>query len=261
MCSLLEHIPHEMREPIRDPALIGAIASSVLVREVSSGQMTYDEAISFIQGFAAHQEALNRPKASGDGFESKSFPVRIVDIRREERRRGGPDSRGRRPVIGSKYKISFVSAHSGEEETIYTGWSEFRGGKMMTWDLALTATMVREARKYMESGEVVALRKAFVPISGSPSRASAARYIANLTPIREVGGQDGRLARLIEAVRIGDVDDVANALSPFDEGDLEDGEFFERVREELGKGGRAEERADSLIRVVSGKSEGDGDED
>ena len=134
--SVCEYIPRILREPLSNPEVV---VQTVLSAELANGTMTVDQAVGFLEGFMEHQNALTRKKhADSDETESKVFPVIIKSVKKVERRSGNF-------TLGTKYEIKYSPERDEDKtESIFTGWVEFNGSTDVTWETALSRSILED---------------------------------------------------------------------------------------------------------------------
>ena len=202
--SVCEYIPRILREPLSNPEVI---AQTVLSAELANGTMTVDQAVGFLEGFMEHQNALTRKKHSdSDETESKVFPVIIKSVKKVERRSGNF-------TLGTKYEIKYSPERDEDKtESIFTGWVEFNGSTDVTWETALSRSILEDIENC--DNKRMFLRKAFARVDGL-EKGDKVRYIANVMPKLDYGAtsQDSKVTKkLINAVKDEDVDLIADEV-------------------------------------------------
>lgn len=202
--SVCEYIPRILREPLSNPEVV---AQTVLSAELANGTMTVDQAVGFLEGFMEHQNALTRKKhADSDETESKVFPVIIKSVKKVERRSGNF-------TLGTKYEIKYSPERDEDKtESIFTGWVEFNGSTDVTWETALSRSILEDIENC--DNKRMFLRKAFARVDGL-EKGDKVRYIANVMPKLDYGAtsQDSKVTKkLISAVRDEDVDLIADEI-------------------------------------------------
>lgn len=202
--SVCEYIPRILREPLSNPEVV---VQTVLSAELSNGTMTIDQAVGFLEGFMEHQNALTRKKhADSDETESKVFPVIIKSVKKVERRSGNF-------TLGTKYEIKYSPERDEDKtESIFTGWVEFNGSTDVTWETALSRSILEDIENC--DNKRMFLRKAFARVDGL-EKGDKVRYIANVMPKLDYGAtnQDYKVTKkLISAVRDEDVDLIADEI-------------------------------------------------
>lgn len=202
--SVCEYIPRILREPLSNPEVV---VQTVLSAELANGTMTVDQAVGFLEGFMEHQNALTRKKhADSDETESKVFPVIIKSVKKVERRSGNF-------TLGTKYEIKYSPERDEDKtESIFTGWVEFNGSTDVTWETALSRSILEDIENC--DGKRMFLRKAFARVDGL-EKGDKVRYVANAMPKLDYGAtnQDSKVTKnLISAVRDEDVDLIADEV-------------------------------------------------
>ena len=203
--SVCEYIPRILREPLSNPEVV---VQTVLSAELANGTMTVDQAVGFLEGFMEHQNALTRKKhADSDETESKVFPVIIKSVKKVERRSGNF-------TLGTKYEIKYSPERDEDKtESIFTGWVEFNGSTDVTWETALSRSILEDIENC--DNKRMFLRKAFARVDGL-EKGDKVRYIANVMPKLDygnTGSQDSKVTKkLIAAVRDEDVDLIADEV-------------------------------------------------
>ena len=203
--SVCEYIPRILREPLSNPEVV---VQTVLSAELANGTMTVDQAVGFLEGFMEHQNALTRKKhADSDETESKVFPVIIKSVKKVERRSGNF-------TLGTKYEIKYSPERDEDKtESIFTGWVEFNGSTDVTWETALSRSILEDIENC--DNKRMFLRKAFARVDGL-EKGDKVRYIANVMPKLDygnTGNQDSKVTKkLIAAVRDEDVDLIADEV-------------------------------------------------
>ena len=203
--SVCEYIPRILREPLGNPEVT---IQAVISAELSNGTMTVDQAVGFLEGFMEHQNALTRKKhADSDETESKVFPVIIKSVKKVERRSGNF-------TLGTKYEIKYSPERDEDKtESIFTGWVEFNGSTDVTWETALSRSILEDIENC--DNKRMFLRKAFARVDGL-EKGDKVRYIANVMPKLDygnTGSQDSKITKkLIAAVRDEDVDLIADEV-------------------------------------------------
>ena len=202
--SVCEYIPRILREPLSNPEVV---VQTVLSAELANGTMTVDQAVGFLEGFMEHQNALTRKKhADSDETESKVFPVIIKSVKKVERRSGNF-------TLGTKYEIKYSPERDEDKtESIFTGWVEFNGSTDVTWETALSRSILEDIENC--DSKRMFLRKAFARVDGL-EKGDKVRYIANVMPKLDFGntGQDSKVTKqLLNAVRDEDVDLIADEV-------------------------------------------------
>ena len=202
--SVCEYIPRILREPLSNPEVV---VQTVLSAELANGTMTVDQAVGFLEGFMEHQNALTRKKhADSDETESKVFPVIIKSIKKVERRSGSF-------TLGTKYEIKYSPERDEDKtESIFTGWVEFNGSTDVTWETALSRSILEDIENC--DNKRMFLRKAFARVDGL-EKGDKVRYIANVMPKLDYGAtsQDSKVTKkLISAVKDEDVDLIADEV-------------------------------------------------
>lgn len=202
--SVCEYIPRILREPLSNPEVV---VQTVLSAELANGTMTVEQAVGFLEGFMEHQNALTRKKhADSDETESKVFPVIIKSVKKVERRSGNF-------TLGTKYEIKYSPERDEDKtESIFTGWVEFNGSTDVTWETALSRSILEDIENC--DNKRMFLRKAFARVDGL-EKGDKVRYIANVMPKLDYGAtsQDSKVTKkLISAVRDEDVDLIADEI-------------------------------------------------
>lgn len=202
--SVCEYIPRILREPLSNPEVV---VQTVLSAELANGTMTVDQAVGFLEGFMEHQNALTRKKhADSDETESKVFPVIIKSVKKVERRSGNF-------TLGTKYEIKYSPERDEDKtESIFTGWFEFNGSTDVTWETALSRSILEDIENC--DSKRMFLRKAFARVDGL-EKGDKVRYIANVMPKLDFGNtsQDSKVTKkLINAVKDEDVDLIADEV-------------------------------------------------
>ena len=202
--SVCEYIPRILREPLSNPEVV---VQTVLSAELSNGTMTVDQAVGFLEGFMEHQDAITRKKhADSDETKSKVFPVIIRSVKKVERRSGNF-------TLGTKYEIKYSPERDEDKtESIFTGWFEFNGSTDVTWETALSRSILEDIEN-CDSNRMF-LRKAFARVEGL-EKGGEVRYIANVMPKLDYGNasQDSKVTKkLVNAVRDEDVDLIADEI-------------------------------------------------
>ena len=202
--SVCEYIPRILRDPLSNPEVV---VQTVLSAELANGTMTVDQAVGFLEGFMEHQNALTRKKhADSDETESKVFPVIIKSVKKVERRSGNF-------TLGTKYEIKYSPERDEDKtESIFTGWVEFNGSTDVTWETALSRSILEDIENC--DNKRMFLRKAFARVYGL-EKGDKVRYIANVMPKLDFGntGQDSKVTKkLLNAVRDEDVDLIADEI-------------------------------------------------
>lgn len=203
--SVCEYIPRILREPLSNPEVV---VQTVLSAELANGTMTVDQAVGFLEGFMEHQNALTRKKhADSDETESKVFPVIIKSVKKVERRSGNF-------TLGTKYEIKYSPERDEDKtESIFTGWVEFNGSTDVTWETALSRSILEDIENC--DSKRMFLRKAFARVDGL-EKGDKVRYIANVMPKLDygnTGSQDSKVTKkLINAVKDEDVDLIADEV-------------------------------------------------
>lgn len=202
--SVCEYIPRILREPLSNPEVV---VQTVLSAELANGTMTVDQAVGFLEGFMEHQNALTRKKhADSDETESKVFPVIIKSVKKVERRSGNF-------TLGTKYEIKYSPERDEDKtESIFTGWVEFNGSTDVTWETALSRSILEDIENC--DNKRMFLRKAFARVDGL-EKGDKVRYIANVMPKLDYGAtsQDSKVTKkLINAVKDEDVDLIADEV-------------------------------------------------
>lgn len=202
--SVCEYIPRILREPLSNPEVV---VQTVLSAELANGTMTVDQAVGFLEGFMEHQDAITRKKhADSDETKSKVFPVIIRSVKKVERRSGNF-------TLGTKYEIKYSPERDEDKtESIFTGWFEFNGSTDVTWETALSRSILEDIENC--DSKRMFLRKAFARVEGL-EKGDEVRYIANVMPKLDYGNasQDSMVTKkLINAVRDEDVDLIADEI-------------------------------------------------
>ena len=202
--SVCEYIPRILREPLSNPEVV---VQTVLSAELANGTMTVDQAVGFLEGFMEHQNALTRKKhADSDETESKVFPVIIKSVKKVERRSGNF-------TLGTKYEIKYSPERDEDKtESIFTGWVEFNGSTDVTWETALSRSILEDIENC--DSKRMFLRKAFARVDGL-EKGDKVRYVANVMPKLDSGNasQDSKVTKkLVNAVRDEDVDLIADEI-------------------------------------------------
>lgn len=202
--SVCEYIPRILREPLGNPEVT---IQAVISAELANGTMTVDQAVGFLEGFMEHQNALTRKKhADSDETESKVFPVIIKSVKKVERRSGNF-------TLGTKYEIKYSPERDEDKtESIFTGWVEFNGSTDVTWETALSRSILEDIENC--DNKRMFLRKAFARVDGL-EKGDKVRYIANVMPKLDYGNtsQDSKVTKkLISAVKNEDVDLIADEV-------------------------------------------------
>lgn len=202
--SVCEYIPRILREPLSNPEVV---VQTVLSAELANGTMTVDQAVGFLEGFMEHQNALTRKKhADSDETESKVFPVIIKSVKKVERRSGNF-------TLGTKYEIKYSPERDEDKtESIFTGWVEFNGSTDVTWETALSRSILEDIENC--DSKRMFLRKAFARVDGL-EKGDKVRYIANVMPKLDFGNtsQDSKVTKkLLNAVKDEDVDLIADEV-------------------------------------------------
>lgn len=202
--SVCEYIPRILREPLSNPEVV---VQTVLSAELANETMTVDQAVGFLEGFMEHQNALTRKKhADSDETESKVFPVIIKSVKKVERRSGSF-------TLGTKYEIKYSPERDEDKtESIFTGWVEFNGSTDVTWETALSRSILEDIENC--DNKRMFLRKAFARVDGL-EKGDKVRYIANVMPKLDYGAtsQDSKVTKkLISAVKDEDVDLIADEI-------------------------------------------------
>lgn len=202
--SVCEYIPRILREPLSNPEVV---VQTVLSAELANGTMTVDQAVGFLEGFMEHQNALTRKKhADSDETESKVFPVIIKSVKKVERRSGNF-------TLGTKYEIKYSPERDEDKtESIFTGWVEFNGSTDVTWETALSRSILEDIENC--DSKRMFLRKAFARVDGL-EKGDKVRYVANVMPKLDYGAtnQDSKVTKkLVNAVRDEDVDLIADEI-------------------------------------------------
>lgn len=202
--SVCEYIPRILREPLSNPEVV---VQTVLSAELANGTMTVDQAVGFLEGFMEHQDAITRKKhADSDETKSKVFPVIIKSVKKVERRSGNF-------TLGTKYEIKYSPERDEDKtESIFTGWFEFNGSTDVTWETALSRSILEDIENC--DSKRMFLRKAFARVEGL-EKGDEVRYVANVMPKLDYGNtsQDSKVTKkLINAVRDEDVDLIADEV-------------------------------------------------
>lgn len=202
--SVCEYIPRILREPLSNPEVV---VQTVLSAELANGTMTVDQAVGFLEGFMEHQDAITRKKhADSDETKSKVFPVIIRSVKKVERRSGNF-------TLGTKYEIKYSPERDEDKtESIFTGWFEFNGSTDVTWETALSRSILEDIENC--DSKRMFLRKAFARVEGL-EKGDEVRYIANVMPKLDYGNasQDSNVTKkLVNAVRDEDVDLIADEI-------------------------------------------------
>lgn len=202
--SVCEYIPRILREPLSNPEVV---VQTVLSAELANGTMTVDQAVGFLEGFMEHQDAITRKKhADSDETKSKVFPVIIRSVKKVERRSGNF-------TLGTKYEIKYSPERDEDKtESIFTGWFEFNGSTDVTWETALSRSILEDIENC--DSKRMFLRKAFARVEGL-EKGDEVRYIANVMPKLDYGAtsQDSKVTKkLINAVKDEDVDLIADEV-------------------------------------------------
>ena len=202
--SVCEYIPRILREPLSNPEVV---VQTVLSAELANGTMTVDQAVGFLEGFMEHQDAITRKKhADSDETKSKVFPVIIKSVKKVERRSGNF-------TLGTKYEIKYSPERDEDKtESIFTGWFEFNGSTDVTWETALSRSILEDIENC--DSKRMFLRKAFARVEGL-EKGDEVRYVANVMPKLDYGNtsQDSKVTKkLINAVRDEDVDLIADEI-------------------------------------------------
>ena len=203
-CSVCEYIPRILREPLSNPEVV---VQTVLSAELANGTMTVDQAVGFLEGFMEHQDAITRKKhADSDETKSKVFPVIIKSVKKVERRSGNF-------TLGTKYEIKYSPERDEDKtESIFTGWFEFNGSTDVTWETALSRSILEDIENC--DSKRMFLRKAFARVEGL-EKGDEVRYVANVMPKLDYGNtsQNSKVTKkLINAVRDEDVDLIADEV-------------------------------------------------
>lgn len=202
--SVCEYIPRILREPLSNPEVV---VQTVLSAELANGTMTVDQAVGFLEGFMEHQDAITRKKhADSDETKSKVFPVIIKSVKKVERRSGNF-------TLGTKYEIKYSPERDEDKtESIFTGWFEFNGSTDVTWETALSRSILEDIENC--DSKRMFLRKAFARVEGL-EKGDEVRYVANVMPKLDYGNtnKDSKVTKkLINAVRDEDVDLIADEV-------------------------------------------------
>ena len=202
--SVCEYIPRILREPLSNPEVV---VQTVLSAELANGTMTVDQAVGFLEGFMEHQDAITRKKhADSDETKSKVFPVIIRSVKKVERRSGNF-------TLGTKYEIKYSPERDEDKtESIFTGWFEFNGSTDVTWETALSRSILEDIENC--DSKRMFLRKAFARVEGL-EKGDEVRYVANVMPKLDYGNtsQDSKVTKkLVSAVRDEDVDLIADEI-------------------------------------------------
>lgn len=202
--SVCEYIPRILREPLSNPEVV---VQTVLSAELANGTMTVDQAVGFLEGFMEHQDAITRKKhADSDETKSKVFPVIIKSVKKVERRSGNF-------TLGTKYEIKYSPERDEDKtESIFTGWFEFNGSTDVTWETALSRSILEDIENC--DSKRMFLRKAFARVEGL-EKGDEVRYVANVMPKLDYGNtsQNSKVTKkLINAVRDEDVDLIADEV-------------------------------------------------
>lgn len=202
--SVCEYIPRILREPLSNPEVV---VQTVLSAELANGTMTVDQAVGFLEGFMEHQDAITRKKhADSDETKSKVFPVIIKSVKKVERRSGNF-------TLGTKYEIKYSPERDEDKtESIFTGWFEFNGSTDVTWETALSRSILEDIENC--DSKRMFLRKAFARVDGL-EKGDEVRYVANVMPKLDYGNtsQNSKVTKkLINAVRDEDVDLIADEV-------------------------------------------------
>ena len=202
--SVCEYIPRILREPLSNPEVV---VQTVLSAELANGTMTVDQAVGFLEGFMEHQDAITRKKhADSDETKSKVFPVIIRSVKKVERRSGNF-------TLGTKYEIKYSPERDEDKtESIFTGWFEFNGSTDVTWETALSRSILEDIENC--DSKRMFLRKAFARVEGL-EKGDEVRYVANVMPKLDYGNtsKDSKVTKkLVNAVRDEDVDLIADEV-------------------------------------------------
>mgnify|MGYP001740053051 FL=1 len=202
--SVCEYIPRILREPLSNPEVV---VQTVLSAELANGTMTVDQAVGFLEGFMEHQDAITRKKhADSDETKSKVFPVIIKSVKKVERRSGNF-------TLGTKYEIKYSPERDEDKtESIFTGWFEFNGSTDVTWETALSRSILEDIENC--DSKRMFLRKAFARVEGL-EKGDEVRYVANVMPKLDYGNtsQNSKVTKkLINAVRDEDVDLITDEI-------------------------------------------------
>ena len=202
--SVCEYIPRILREPLSNPEVV---VQTVLSAELANGTITVDQAVGFLEGFMEHQDAITRKKhADSDETKSKVFPVIIKSVKKVERRSGNF-------TLGTKYEIKYSPERDEDKtESIFTGWFEFNGSTDVTWETALSRSILEDIENC--DSKRMFLRKAFARVEGL-EKGDEVRYVANVMPKLDYGNnsQDSKVTKkLLNAVRDEDVDLIADEV-------------------------------------------------
>ena len=202
--SVCEYIPRILREPLSNPEVV---VQTVLSAELANGTMTVNQAVGFLEGFMEHQDAITRKKhADSDETKSKVFPVIIKSVKKVERRSGNF-------TLGTKYEIKYSPERDEDKtESIFTGWFEFNGSTDVTWETALSRSILEDIENC--DSKRMFLRKAFARVDGL-EKGDEVRYVANVMPKLDYGNtsQNSKVTKkLINAVRDEDVDLIADEV-------------------------------------------------
>lgn len=202
--SVCEYIPRILREPLSNPEVV---VQTVLSAELANGTMTVEQAVGFLEGFMEHQDAITRKKhADSDETKSKVFPVIIKSVKKVERRSGNF-------TLGTKYEIKYSPERDEDKtESIFTGWFEFNGSTDVTWETALSRSILEDIENC--DSKRMFLRKAFARVEGL-EKGDEVRYVANVMPKLDYvnTSQNSKVTKkLINAVRDEDVDLIADEV-------------------------------------------------
>lgn len=239
--SVCEYIPPILREPLSNPEVV---VQTILSAEMSRGTMTIDQAVGFLEGFMEHQRALTRKRhPDSDETESKVFPVIIKNVKKVERRSGNF-------ILGTKYEVKYSpEKDEGETESIFTGWVDFNGYTDVTWETALSRSILEDIENC--SSKRMFLRKAFVRVDGL-SKGDKVRYIANVMPKFDRSGNNGNndpevSKRLINAVKREDIDAIATEVEDILDIELSDDQL-DTIEEILDNSGNGQDAALEILK-------------
>ena len=116
-------------------------------------------------------------------------------------------------TLGTKYEIKYSPERDEDKtESIFTGWFEFNGSTDVTWETALSRSILEDIENC--DSKRMFLRKAFARVDGL-EKGDEVRYIANVMPKLDYGNasQDSKVTKkLVNAVRDEDVDLIADEV-------------------------------------------------
>lgn len=242
--SVCEYVPPILREPLDNPEVI---IQTILSAELVNGTMTIDQSVGFLKGFMEHQAALTRKKhPDSDETESKVFPVIVRSVKKVERRSGNF-------TLGTKYEVKYSpEKDEGETESIFTGWVDFNGYTDVTWETALSRSILEDIENC--PGKHMFLRKAFARVDGL-KMGNTVRYIANVMPKFDRsnssgngGSQEDKLSkRLIAAVKREDIDAIATEVEDILDIELSDDQL-DTIEDILDNSGNGQDAALEILK-------------